>query len=133
NSGERREERIGAPCKQTPVCSQATQNAERRTPHGERLHGPFAGVGFGLELGFAPGIGLKAGNGVGPASSTGVAVGMRPEVSGVSITPYVSLIGCLLRNLVRVQRSTVIPASRIFEVPSCESSWVTCTIVPGVR
>jgi hypothetical protein len=34
----------------------------------------------------------------------------RPEFSGVSITPYGSISGRLLRNLVKVHRSLVIPA-----------------------
>jgi hypothetical protein len=39
-----------------------------------------------------------------------VVVVIRPELSGVSMTPYVSIIGCLLRNEASVQRSVVIPA-----------------------
>jgi len=37
----------------------------------------------------------------------------RPEVSGVSIAPYGSVIGRLLRNEASVQRSVVIPATWI--------------------
>src|SRR5580700_11101303 len=80
-----------------------------------------------------PGIGLKSDVGVGPASIADAAVGMRPEVSGVSMTPYVSLTACLLRNLVRVQTSTVIPAIRILDSPEDGSSSVTRTIVPGIK
>ena len=59
------------------------------------------GVGLVPGAGLMSGIGPKSGAGVGPVSMADVAVGIRPEVSGVSITPYVSLTACLLRNLVR--------------------------------
>jgi hypothetical protein len=97
--------------------------------------GPGLAVDSGLApgVGLTPGAGLKLAAGVGPVSMTGLALGIRPAVSGVSTTPYVSFIGCLLRNLLRVQRSTVIPAIRIFDNPECLSSSVTCTIIPGVR
>jgi hypothetical protein len=52
-------------------------------------YGVAAGVGLveGLGLALELGSGLKSGVGDGPASMTGDAEGIRPEVSGVSTTP----------------------------------------------
>src|ERR1700730_2484676 len=57
----------------------------------------------------------------------------RPEVSGVSIAPYGSVIGRLLRNLVRVHRSLVIPPKRICDIPGEETSCTNLTMVPAMR
>ena len=59
----------------------------------------------------AAGLALAPGVGVGLVNETMLAV------SGVSITPKVSLIGRLLRYLVAVQRSAVIPPARIRDRP----------------
>jgi hypothetical protein len=47
------------------------------------------GVGLALDSGLGLGVGVasKEGVGDGPASRTGGAEGIRPEVSGVSTTP----------------------------------------------
>src|SRR6266478_1984542 len=88
-----------------------------------RYHG-FAGMvrGAGLTVGW----GLRPGAGVAPDRSRMslvlVTCAERPEVSGVSTTPYGSLTGRLLRNLVQVHRSLVIPSKWICDIPEAESS-----------
>jgi hypothetical protein len=75
----------------------------------------------------------------GEASGLGVALdwGLEDEtmltVSGVSITPKVFLIGRLLRYLVAVQRSAVIPPARIRERPEEASVSRTRTTIPGIK
>src|SRR6267378_8534625 len=78
----------------------------------------FAGMvrGAGLTVGW----GLAADRS--PMSLVLIACAERPEVSGVSIEPYGSVIGRLLRNLVQVHRSLVIPPKRICDIPEDESS-----------
>ena len=84
-------------------------------------------------------IGLPAGVGVAPAFSGvfGLApvsvVGKKPEVSGVATLPSASRIGRLLRNLVYVQRGTVMPLKRICVIPVAGFSFMTRAIVPGMR
>jgi hypothetical protein len=53
--------------------------------------------------------------------------------SGTSISPSVFLMGCLLRNLVRVQTSGPISAERICDMPEVASSRTTCTMAPSIR
>jgi len=53
--------------------------------------------------------------------------------SGTSISPSVFLMGCLLRNLVRVQTSGPIPAEWICDMPEAASSRTTCTMAPSIR
>src|SRR6266446_2590487 len=52
-------------------------------------------------------------------------VGIKPNLSGVSISPYVFLMGRLLRNLLRVQTSELISAVWICDMPDVASSWTT--------
>ena len=72
------------------------------------------------------GAGLSVGWGLTPdrvrESLVPIASTEKPEVSGVSIEPYGSVSGCLLRKLVRVHRSLVIPSKRICDIPEDGSS-----------
>jgi hypothetical protein len=56
-----------------------------------------------------------------------------PTQKGLSILLSRSVIGCTLRNLLKVQSGLDNRLSWICDVPKAASSWITCTIVPGIR
>jgi hypothetical protein len=55
------------------------------------------------------------------------------DVQGVSTTPKVSVMGLLLRNLLRVQKVLGRPGTWISDIPAAASSWTNCMTAPWMR
>jgi hypothetical protein len=66
------------------------------------------------------GVGMGEGEAT-PVCSRGIIL----DVVGVSTTPQASLMGLLLRNLVRVQKCLKPPGTWTSDVPEAASSWTT--------